>query len=268
MRITVIGVGNIGSAIVKGLINGNITDPKDIICTDLMQDNLKKINDFCSEICTNMPNNIEATKDSDIIIIAVKPWRVEQTINEIKEYLDYNKQIVVSIAAGIDFTELSSFFKRVKKEGNRTSPTLYRVMPNIAIEVQSSMTMLSAYQSTNEQDKSIVSIFNSMGSAMLIDEQLMTAGTALASSGIAFALRYIRAASEGGVELGFYPDQAKEIVINTVKGAVNLLLSNGTNPESEIDRVTTPGGLTIRGLNKMEEEGFTPSIIKGLKATK
>ncbi len=268
MKITVIGVGNIGSAIVKGLVNGNITAPSNITCTDLMQENLDKINAFSADICTNKPNNIEAVKDSDIIIIAVKPWRVEQTINEIKEHMDYNKQMVVSIAAGIDFAELSSFFKRVKKEGNKTSPTLYRVMPNIAIEVQSSMTIIAAYQSTNEQDKTMVSIFNSMGSAMLIDEQLMTAGTALASSGIAFALRYIRAASEGGVELGFYPDQAKEIVVNTVKGAVDLLLAHGRNPETEIDRVTTPGGLTIRGLNKMEEEGFTPAIIKGLKATK
>ena len=107
-----------------------------------------------------------------------------------------------------------------------------------------------------------------LGSAMLIDEQLMSAGTALASSGIAYAMRYIRAATEGGVELGFYPDQAKEIVLNTVKGAVDLLLANKTNPETEIDKVTTPGGLTIKGLNKMEEEGFTPAVIKGLKATR
>ena len=268
MKITIIGVGNIGTAMVKGLVNGNITSPSNIVCTDLMKENLVKINNFCADIVTDKQTNVDAIKDSDIIVIAVKPWRVEPTIDEIKEHMDYNKQIVVSIAAGINFEMLTSFFKRVKKEGYKTSPTLYRVMPNTAIEVQSSMTMLAGFQASEEQDKLMISIFNSMGSAMLIDEQLMSAGTALASSGIAYAMRYIRAATEGGVELGFYPDQAKEIVLNTVKGAVDLLLANKTNPETEIDKVTTPGGLTIKGLNKMEEEGFTPAVIKGLKATR
>ena len=145
MKITVIGVGNIGTSIVKGLVNGNITAPSNIVCTDLMQENLVKINNFCSDIVTDKPNNVEAIKDSDIIIIAVKPWRVEITIDEIKEHMDYNKQIVVSIAAGINFKELSGFFNRVKKEGAKTSPTLYRVMSNTAIEVQSCMTLLAGY---------------------------------------------------------------------------------------------------------------------------
>ena len=103
---------------------------------------------------------------------------------------------------------------------------------------------------------------------MLVEERLMGAGTALASSGIAFALRYIRAAIEGGVELGFYPKQAQEIVVHTVKGATDLLLENKSNPEMEIDKVTTPGGITIKGLNEMEMSGFTSSVIKGLKASK
>ena len=96
----------------------------------------------------------------------------------------------------------------------------------------------------------------------------MAAGRALASSGIAFALRYMRAATEGGVELGFYPKQAQEIVVHTVKGAVDLLLENKSNPEMEIDKVTTPGGITIKGLNEMELSGFTSAVIRGLKASK
>ena len=141
-------------------------------------------------------------------------------------------------------------------------------MPNTAIEVLSSMTFVSAHNATKEQCDLIVNIFNELGNAMLVEERLMGAGTALASSGIAFALRYIRAAIEGGVELGFYPKQAQEIVVHTVKGATDLLLENKSNPEMEIDKVTTPGGITIKGLNEMEMSGFTSSVIKGLKASK
>lgn len=118
------------------------------------------------------------------------------------------------------------------------------------------MTFVASCNATPEQEKVVVDIFNQLGMAMLIKEELMMAGTALASSGIAFALRYIRAASEGGVELGFYPDQAKEIVLKTVKGAVDLLLTHGSNPETEIDKVTTPGGITIRGLNKRKKRAL------------
>ena len=141
-------------------------------------------------------------------------------------------------------------------------------MPNTAIEVMSSMTFVSARNASKEQTDLIIHIFNELGNAMLVEERLMGAGTALASSGIAFALRYIRAAIEGGVELGFYPKQAQEIVVHTVKGAVDLLLENKSNPETEIDKVTTPGGITIKGLNEMELSGFTSSVIRGLKASK
>ncbi len=148
------------------------------------------------------------------------------------------------------------------------TPTIFRIMPNTAIEVMSSMTFVSARNASKEQTDLIIHIFNELGNAMLVEERLMGAGTALASSGIAFALRYIRAAIEGGVELGFYPKQAQEIVVHTVKGAVDLLLENKSNPEMEIDKVTTPGGITIKGLNEMELSGFTSSVIRGLKASK
>jgi pyrroline-5-carboxylate reductase len=212
-------------------------------------------------------NNIEAVKEANIIIIAVKPWRVESVINEIKYSLKYDKQIIVSIAAGIPFDRLNEF---LDKESNLEygTPSVFRVIPNTAIEVCSSMTFVSSCNASDEQEDLIVNLFNELGSAMLIEEQLMTAGTALASSGIAFAMRYIRASTEGGVELGFYPNQAKEIVLKTVKGAVDLLIANQSNPETEIDKVTTPGGITIKGLNEMELSGFTSSVIRGLKASK
>jgi pyrroline-5-carboxylate reductase len=264
-KITIIGTGNIGGAIARGLAKGSVINASHIVCTDRSQQSLNKLKaaDPAFQVSTD---NIEAVRDATIVIIAVKPWMVENVINEIKTSLDYDKQIVVSIAAGVSFAQLLTYFTK-PSTFNRSSPPLFRLIPNTAIEVLSSMTFVSACNASKEQTDLILRIFNEMGNTMLVDERLMMAGTALASSGIAFALRYIRAAIEGGVELGFYPQEAQEIVVHTVKGAVDLLLNNQSNPEQEIDRVTTPGGITIRGLNEMELSGFTSAVIRGLKAS-
>ena len=129
------------------------------------------------------------------------------------------------------------------------------------------MTAIASYNASTEQEKLILSIFNELGKSILIEERLMVAATALGSCGTAFALRYIRAAIEGGIEMGLYAHQAKEIVSQTVKGAAELLMHNQSHPEEEIDKVTTPGGITIKGLNEMEHAGFTSAIIRGLKAS-
>ena len=189
-------------------------------------------------------------------------------IDEIKSVLDFEKQMIVSVAAGVTFDLLNTYLTKNTDFDCLATPTIFRIMPNTAIEVMSSMTFVSARNASKEQTDLIIHIFNELGNAMLVEERLMGAGTALASSGIAFALRYICAAIEGGVELGFYPKQAQEIVVHTVKGAVDLLLENKSNPEMEIDKVTTPGGITIKGLNEMELSGFTSSVIRGLKASK
>jgi pyrroline-5-carboxylate reductase len=265
-KVTIIGTGNIGGAIARGLAQGTLIKSSDLTCTDRSQALLDKIQAFNPAIQVTL-DNMEAVRGADIIIIAVKPWMVESVIDEIKSSLDYDRQIVVSIAAGVTFAQLTAYLTK-HSALNRTTPPVFRVIPNTAIEVLSSMTFLSACNASKEQIDLVLRIFNELGNAMLVDERLMTAGTALASSGIAFALRYIRAAIEGGVELGFYPQEAQEIVVHTVKGAVDLLLSNKSNPEQEIDRVTTPGGITIRGLNEMELSGFTSAVIRGLKASK
>jgi pyrroline-5-carboxylate reductase len=265
-KVAIIGTGNIGGAIARGMAQGTIVEASDIICSDRSQALLDKLQAFNPAFHVSS-DNVKAVREADIVIIAVKPWMVESVIDEIKTTLDYDRQIVVSIAAGVTFEQLLGYL--TKHTGfNRTTPPIFRVIPNTAIEVLSSMTFVAACNASKEQTDFILRIFNELGNALLIDERLMTAGTALASSGIAFALRYIRAAIEGGVELGFYPHEAQEIVLHTVKGAVDLLLSNHSNPEQEIDRVTTPGGITIRGLNEMELSGFTSSVIRGLKASK
>ena len=126
------------------------------------------------------------------------------------------------------------------------------------------LTVLSAAA----QIAAVSEIFSRMGKVMVVEERLMGAGTALASCGIAYVMRYVRAATEGGVELGMYARDAQRIVEQTLQGAVALLRANQSHPEQEIDKVTTPGGITIRGLNAMEQAGFTNSVIQGLKASK
>ena len=261
MKITIIGAGNIGGAIARGLAKGHMFKASDITCTAQSDTTLEKMRNTNPDFVLSL-DNVEAVKGADIIVIAVKPWRVE-------EIIDYDKQIIVSVAAGITFDLLNTYLtKNTGFDDCLTTPTIFRIMPNTAIEVLSSMTFVAARNASKEQTDLIINIFNELGNAMLVEERLMSAGTALASSGIAFALRYIRAAIEGGVELGFYPKQAQEIVVHTVKGAVDLLLENKSNPETEIDKVTTPGGITIKGLNEMELSGFTSSVIRGLKASK
>lgn len=261
MKIAIIGAGNIGGAIARGLSQGSIFQPSDIICTAHEQKFLDRLHEENPDLQLTL-NNKEAVQQAEVILLAVKPWLVETVIQDIKPVLDYSRQIIISVAAGVTIQEL---FGYLRKNDKYVAPTIFRAMPNTGIAVRSSMSFLCASSATQEQTDLILSIFSELGNAMLIEERFMNAGMALASCGIAYAMRYIRASIEGGVEMGFYPQQAQEIVLHTVKGAVDLLMAHGTNPEEEIDKVTTPGGVTIKGLNEMELAGFTSAVIRGLK---
>lgn len=251
-----------GGAIARGLTQGTLVAPSNIRVSDLNEGVLADLKKYSEGIITTT-NNVSAIAGADIVIVAVKPWLVETVIHQIKPHLDYEKQLVVSIAAGITFDQL----KELLQNDEGAIPAIFRVIPNTAIAILQSMTIMASCNAGREQEALVKSIFDELGKTVVVEERLMAAGTSLASCGTAFALRYVRAAMEGGVELGFYPDQAKEIVAQTVKGAVELLLTNGTHPESEIDKVTTPGGITIKGLNEMEHAGFTSAVIRGLKAS-
>ena len=262
MKISIIGAGNMGGAIARGLSKGTIFKPEDITISDVNEDNLQEIKAFNASInCCK--SNRECIKGADIVLIAVKPWLVENIGNEIGDKLDYDQQIILSIAAGVPMEKLKEYFNAIDGK----VPTIFRMIPNTAIDVLESFSCISSFNSSDEQDELILSIFNEMGKAMLVPENQLNAFMSLSSSGIAYAFRYIRAATEGGVEMGIYPEVAKQVVLQTLKGAVALLEANGTNPEVEIDKVTTPGGITIKGLNEMENAGFSSSVIKGLKAS-
>lgn len=259
MKISVIGAGAMGGSLVEGLTKGSTFQTSDITVADPSQ---SALNRFAEKGVILTTDNAAAAKGADIVVIVVKPWLEEQVIKGILPVLDYDKQIIISIAAGNNSAKLNEWLN----DGSNKKPALFCVIPNIAIAVMDSMTFIAPVNATEEQIAQVSSIFNEMGESLIVDEKLMPAGTTLASCGIAYAMRYIRASVEGGVELGFKADDAKKIVLETVKGAVALLQASGNHPEAEIDKVTTPGGVTIRGLNEMEHAGFTSAVIRGLKA--
>ena len=261
MKIAIIGAGNMGRAIAAGLAKSKLVQSRDIICTARTQETLDKIKAIVPGIIVTTDNSF-AAKEADIIILAVKPWQMEDVIEDIREHFDLLNQIIVSVAAGITLEELGNWIEPYASQ----LVSVFRAAPNTAAAVLASMTLIASANADEDDIKQVCDIFNAMGTTMYVEERLIPAGTVLASCGIAFAMRYIRAAAEGGVEMGFRPEDARKIVEHTVKGAAELLLASGNNPEVEIDKVTTAGGITIKGLNEMEHEGFTSAVIKGLKA--
>ena len=258
LQIAIIGAGNMGGAIARGLSKGKLIQSKNIRVSDVSQSNLDTITAFAPEITVSTSNR-DIIKDADIIILAVKPWLVEVVAEEIENKFDFKKQIIVSIAAGVNFEQLAGLFD--------TEATFFRVIPNTAIDVLKSVSTVASFRANAEQEDLIMAIFGELGKTFLVPETQLNAFMSLSSCGIAYAFRYIRAAMEGGVEMGIYPNVAKEVVIQTLRGAIDLLEANNSHPEVEIDKVTTPGGITIKGLNEMEANGFTNAVIKGLKAS-
>lgn len=261
MKIAVIGAGAMGGAIAEGFVHSGRFLPSDITVSAPHESTLER---FAALGIRTTTDNRHAAEGADVVIVAVKPWLVENVISGIKPMLDYSTQTVVSVAAGVSGDRLTAML--AKEDGSR--PETFIAIPNIAISVGCSMTFIVAVNGDATATEKIEDMFNSVGSSLIVDEHLLGAGTALASCGIAYAMRYVRAASEGGVELGFKAGAARDIVLQTVKGAVALLQANGNHPEAEIDKVTTPGGLTIRGLNEMERAGFTNAVIRGLVGSK
>ena len=245
-----------GGTTVEGLIKGKTFKNEDITVSDPSENALKK---FSNTGVKTTSENDKAAKDADIVCVVVKPWLVETVLSGIKSVLNPQKQLLIVVAAGVSS-------ESIKKWLNLNCPPLFLVIPNIAIAQMQSMTFVVPVNATEQQTQTILDIYNEMGDTLITDEQHLAAGTTLASCGIAYAMRYIRAASEGGVELGFKADDAKKIVLQTLRGAVELLAETGLHPEAAIDLVTTPDGVSIRGLNEMEHAGFTSAVIRGLKA--
>ena len=244
-----------GSALAIGLAASQTVRPEDIMVSNPSMGKLDALQAAVPGIRVTT-DNCRCILGADVIVLAVKPWILPGVAEELRPALR-DGQTICSMVGGVGLDRLQELFAGFP---------CYYLIPNTAIATRQSMTFMASRGSTPEMDQTLLAVFRALGDAMLVEERLMNPGMVLASCGIAYALRYVRAATEGGVQLGFRAADAQHIVAQTLRGAASLLDGENAHAEAEIDRVTTPGGLTIRGLNAMEQAGFTNAVISGLLA--
>lgn len=254
MKVAIIGAGNMGGAIARGLVRGSVVRSEEIVVSNPSRPKLERLQADCPGL-TVTTDNREAAQGAEWIVLAVKPWLVEAVLNELRPTPG---QLILSVAAGITFARLSAILGR---EGQ----PMFRLIPNTAIAQMQSTTLIASHACTPGQEELVLRVFNEMGLAMLLPEAKMGAATAMTSCGIAYALKYIQAVTQAGIELGISPKEGQRMVAQSVKGAAELLLQNDTHPAVEIDKVCTPGGLTIKGINALERHGFTHALLEAVR---
>ncbi len=256
MKIAIIGIGNLGSSIASGLINN-----KAFTSLYLSSRNTSHLNDFSIiDTVTVTTDNVLAVKQSEMLIFALQPKHINKVLEEVASSITKN-HVVISVAAGVDIARIESIVGSDKN--------IIRVMPNTAISIGKSMTCIAANQTAIAHNKVALArhIFDQLGTTMVITEDLVQAATVICASGIAFWMRLLRATTQGAIELGFEAEQAHKLATQTCYGAASLLIESGKHPEQEIDRVTTPSGCTIAGLNAMEHQGLSSALIQGIVAS-
>lgn len=252
--IAILGSGNIGLSLAKGLAQSSLYPASAITLT---RRNITALDEYKFQGFHISSDNEAAAAQADIIVLAVLPQQLNSLLDQIAAKIDSKRHLIISVISGVSCKDIRD---RLKKEVQ-----VVRVMPNTAIAIKQSMTCISIGNASSENIELVKNIFNTVGICVVINEELMTSATALCACGIAFFLRSIRAASQGGVEVGFHAAEALQMAAQTAKGAADLLLQLASHPEHEIDKVTSPKGCTIAGLNEMEHNGFSSAMIKGIK---
>lgn len=253
-KIAILGSGNIGMSLAKGLVKANYSAPADITLT---RRNIQNLSDQEKQGYKVSEDNFAAVSASSVVILAVLPQQLDNLLEKIAGAIDPAKHLVISVISGVSCADIRA------KLGKDIQ--VVRAMPNTAIAIGQSMTCIASDNAEAENIAEVTRMFETVGAVIKINEDLMTAATALCACGVAFFLRAVRAASQGGVEIGFHADEALRMAAQTAMGAASLLLQQKSHPEHEIDKVTSPKGCTIAGLNEMEHQGFSSSLIKGIK---
>jgi pyrroline-5-carboxylate reductase len=251
-KISIIGAGNLGLSLATGLVESGNYKAKQF---HLSRRRIEKLSPYKKKGYIVTSNNLEAIKNAKLIILAVLPQKINAVLEELKTTINSN-QLLISLVSGVSISEIQAVI------GNEIP--IIRAMPNTAIAIRESMTCISTTIKWEDKLNEVEELFNLVGETAIINEEKMTSATALCACGIAFFLRAIRAASQGGNEIDFHASEALKMAAQTAKGAAGLLLTNGSHPEDEIDKVTSPKGCTIAGLNEMEHNGFSSAFIKGI----
>jgi pyrroline-5-carboxylate reductase len=251
MKVHIIGGGNLGVSIALGI--AKFSKKNHVTVTRRNTASIKHLEQLGVTVSTNNKHGIQ---EADVIILTIKPYQVDTVFAEILPLI--SNKVIASAVSGLSIENLQ------KKIGDSNSAI--RIMPNIAAQFGASATCIAFNEKHKAEAQSVVALFQDLGTAPIIDEKLMDAATVLAASGTAFALRYIRASMQAGIEIGFDWQTALAISAQTVKGAAEMILEENIHPEQLIDRVTTPQGCTIAGLSEMETHGFSSSLVRGIKA--
>ncbi len=253
IRLSILGTGNIGAAIARGLVSAGVI-PADHIT--LTRRRLALLEQFRSQGYRTISDNVQAVSAADLVVLAVTPQQLNALLTEIRPALDRRRHTLISVVSGATIAQIRS------KLGMEIP--VIRAMPNTAIAIRESMTCLAGDDQAASAMATVQILFDALGKTLVIEENLMVPATALCACGIAFFLRAVRAASQGGIEIGFHADEALLMAAQTARGAASLLVKGETHPEGEVDKVTTPQGCTIAGLNQMEHNGFSSALIKGI----
>ena len=264
MKIAIIGAGNMGSAIARGLAQGDLVPPENITVSNPSEAKLQALQRDIPGLRATA-SNVKAAGDADLVILCVKPWVVDDVLLELPWR---DGQILASVVAGRSISSLAAILSAKGPLAPMPNLTFFRIVPNTAAAIGQSMTLVSSLAANPKQQQLVLRLLSPLGPTMLLPEEQLAAATALASCGTAYAMAYIRAAVQAGVELGLKPQEARRMAAQCVAGAAALLLDDPSRlPSAEIEKVCTPGGYTIRGINELEHGGFTSAIIKAIKAS-
>ena len=251
-----IGAGNMGKAIIKGILSVGQATPEEIFVYDSYQPSLDSIQSELGVSITSSEN--EVVQKASIIILAVKPNAIDEVLNKIKDDLTKEK-VLVSIAAGTPIEKLSAHLSNESK--------VVRVMPNTPALVGQGMSAISCNPYVTEEEKqAILAVFNSFGEAEIVSESLMDAVTGLSGSGPAYVYLFIEALADGAVFEGMPRESAYKFAAQTVLGAAQMVLETGKHPGELKDMVSSPGGTTIAAVKSLENNGFRSAVINAVNA--
>ena len=254
-QVGILGTGNMGEALIHGLLYGHLCRPEQICCSDVRAERLKVIREKYGVKSTS--HNVEVVKQSDIVILAVKPQIMKQVVEEIAKYLDLSK-LIISIAAGVPLDAIEACARKDLK--------LIRVMSNICVSVREGVSAIAGGKHALKEDLMMAkTIFDSVGKSLFIEENLLDAVTGLSGSGPAYIFLIIDALADAGVKVGLSRDDALILAPQTVLGAAKMLIETGEHPGKLKDMVTSPGGTAIAGLHTLEEGGLRTTLINAVE---
>lgn len=256
MKIGFIGTGNMGSSIIKAISISNFTEMKNVNIFDL---DMEKVNFLIDEYGVSyLDSEIKIVKNSDIVILAVKPNIIPLVLEKIKEEVEKNT-IILTIAAGVSIGQIENIIGEDKK--------VVRTMPNTPAQILEGMTAVTFNKNINNSEKDIIfKLLNSFGKSVEIEEKLMHVYTGISGSLPAYVYMFIEALADGGVLEGMTRDKAYQIISQTVLGSAKMVLETGKHPGQLKDEVTSPGGTTIEAVRVLENGNFRGNVIEAVAA--